>query len=392
VNSPNKLIQSFLGSKIWIPIVLGISISIYLIFQSINETRFVQVQSGEKGTHSWFDANEDNEINFQDNNEFVVAENGTYRKEKISDILKTIDWTYNSYLWLFIAFVMMFVRDFGYMLRIRLLSDKQLSWKQSFFVIMIWEFASALTPGVVGGTAVAMFILNKEKIAMGRATAIVVITALMDNLFFVLIVPFILLFIQIDNLFPSTATDGLNQSVYYLFWIGYSAMVAVCLVLFMSIFLFPNLIKKILTTFTKIKFLKRFQVKAEQVGNEIRETSRQFKSKSLKFWFSIFLTTVISWTGRYLVINMLLMAFLTIGWSQHILILSKQFVMWVLMLVSPTPGASGMAEWAFSTLLVDFAPSAFLIVALAVVWRLISYFPYLLIGAIVLPKWLKSKK
>src|SRR5690606_7897917 len=113
----------------------------------------------------------------------------------LSDILKSIDWTVQSFFWLLAAFAMMGVRDFGYMLRIRTLTDKQLSWKQSFYVIMIWEFASALTPGVVGGSAVAMFILNKEKISMGRSTAIVVITALMDNLFFILIVPLLLLFI-----------------------------------------------------------------------------------------------------------------------------------------------------------------------------------------------------
>jgi uncharacterized membrane protein YbhN (UPF0104 family) len=39
----------------------------------------------------------------------------------------------------------------------------------------------------------------------------------------------------------------------------------------------------------------------------------------------------------------------------------------------------------------SFSASAILIVGLAVLWRLISYFPYLIIGAIILPNWLKKK-
>ncbi len=72
------------------------------------------------------------------------------------------------------------------MYRIRLLTDKQLSWRNSFHVIMLWEFASSVTPpSIVGGSAVALFIVTKEGIKPGRATAIVMITALLDELFFI---------------------------------------------------------------------------------------------------------------------------------------------------------------------------------------------------------------
>ena len=80
-----------------------------------------------------------------------------------------IDWTLIhftplSILFLFLACVMMVFRDFAYMVRIRILTEKLLTWKQSFNVILLWEFASAITPSVVGGSSVAMFILNKEGI------------------------------------------------------------------------------------------------------------------------------------------------------------------------------------------------------------------------------------
>lgn len=40
------------------------------------------------------------------------------------------------------------------------LSDGHLSWRQSFNVTFLWEFASALTPSVVGGSGIAMFIIG----------------------------------------------------------------------------------------------------------------------------------------------------------------------------------------------------------------------------------------
>ena len=71
------------------------------------------------------------------------------------------------------------------MFRIRLLTDNKIKWRNSFDVIMLWEFASALTPSVVGGSAVALFIVNKEIKNIGKATAIVMITALLDELFYI---------------------------------------------------------------------------------------------------------------------------------------------------------------------------------------------------------------
>ena len=58
-----------------------------------------------------------------------------------------IEWTWVSLFWIFMALMMMVVRDGAYMIRIRALTDNELNWRQSFNVIMLWEFASALAPG-----------------------------------------------------------------------------------------------------------------------------------------------------------------------------------------------------------------------------------------------------
>src|SRR5690606_30775258 len=62
-----------------------------------------------------------------------------------------IHWSGETAFWLFIALLMVVTRELGYMYRIRVMTDNFLSWRKSFDVIMLWEFASAITPSVVGG-------------------------------------------------------------------------------------------------------------------------------------------------------------------------------------------------------------------------------------------------
>jgi uncharacterized membrane protein YbhN (UPF0104 family) len=63
--------------------------------------------------------------------------------------------------------------------------------------------------------------------------------------------------------------------------------------------------------------------------------------------------------------------------------------MWVILLVSPTPGGTGVAEFAFQGFLSDLTPVG-LSALLAVLWRFFSYYPYLLIGVFIFPRWLKK--
>jgi uncharacterized protein (TIRG00374 family) len=140
-----------------------------------------------------------------------------------------------------------------------------------------------------------------------------------------------------------------------------------------------------------LPFLNRWKVNAIQTGEDIIITSKEMKKETFISWIKVYLVTCGSWISRYLVINAILQAFLDLSLFDHTLILGKQFVLWLFMLVSPTPGASGVAEYAFGELLVSFSSSTILLAGMAVIWRLISYFPYLFIGAWILPKFLRKK-
>lgn len=385
--TPPKMLRGF---RVWIPLIIGLGVAGYLLYSNLHEVRFVEVKANEVGTHLWKDSNNNGIVEHWLEEEFIPDAAGQYRKQNISDILSDIQWSGQSTVFILLAILMIFVRDLGYIIRIRLLTDKKLSWHRSFVVIMMWEFASALSPGVVGGAAVAMFILNREKIPMGRATALVVITAFMDNLFFVLCVPIVVMIVGYSVMFADFS-GVVSGGLITLFWLGYGIIVLISLMLFISLFFQPRLIKSMLMLIAKLPFIKKYREDFQRTGDEIVITSKEFRGRSAKFWLGIFGATFLSWTGRYLVINMILAAFLSLGFYEHFVVLAKQFALWVIMLISPTPGASGVAEWGFTRLLGSFATSALLISSLAILWRLISYFPYLFIGSLLMPRWLKKK-
>lgn len=384
----NPLQKTFSGWRIWIPVLIGLGIASWMIFRSLNQKTFVKVEP-RTGEFSWRDHNKNGKVDTHEASEFIANPFGDYNLETVTSVIRSIDWGFHAWFWLFMAFVFMVGRDLFYMVRIRILTKQQLTWKRSFFVIMLWEFASALTPGVVGGAAVAMFILNREKIELGRSTAIVVITALLDNLFYVFMIPIIFVLIDQNALFPENMSGA--NSIQFVFWSGFALIFGLCAFLFSSIFLFPNLARKVLGFIFKFPLLKRWREKAQKTGDEIYTTSKELRTEPFSFWLKAFLSTCGSWLSRYLVINALLHAFLSLSLYQHLLLMGKQLVLWLFMLVSPTPGASGVAEFAFSELLSNFTASSLLLVALAVIWRLISYFPYLIIGSILVPRWLRGK-
>ena len=387
----SEISKNFNWKRILISIVIGLSVAGYLLYSNLTEVRYQKVEFG-TGSYSWQDTNGNEKVDLTDENEFILSEKGEYKKNSYKDVLASVNWTTYTILWLLLACLMMVLRDVFYMIRIRVLTDKKLSWKQSFRVIMMWEFASALTPGVVGGAAVAMFILKREKIPLGKSTAIVVITALMDNLFYIISIPIILLFVGANEFFPvGTKTFlGFDLNLASLFWFAYAMVVLLATFLVLGIFVWPHFFKKILSVLFSLPLLKRWKHKALKTGDDIILASKEFKSKNVSFWLKTFGATYGSWTSRFLVINCVIMAFVNTGLHEHFLIYARELGMWIIMIISPTPGGSGIAEYAFTEFLWMYIPVG-ASGLLAIVWRLISYYPYLIIGPLIMPKWLKSK-
>jgi uncharacterized protein (TIRG00374 family) len=337
-----EIFKTLNPNKIWVPVLIGLGIVFYMFYSdpSINSQSFKDI----------FDA---------------------------------------SVFSILLALLFVFLRDLGYVFRIREITDKQLSWTRSIYVIILWEFASAVTPSVVGGSAVATFILNKEGIKLGKALAYVMMTAILDNLFFVILAPIILFFAK-DSIFPDTQLMELKMgsSLEYLFWVSYSLYAIYSFLMAAALFYRPRVFKWLLLKIFSIKGLRKWKYNANEYGDQIIEASKQLKGKTAKYWSLIIGSTIFVWSARYLMLNALITAYSSVSFSEHIVIFARQIIMWIVMMISPTPGSSGTAEFFFAQFFEQFLLGYTFVTS--IIWRMFSYYPYLLLGAIFLPRWVKQ--
>lgn len=303
---------------------------------------------------------------------------------------KTLSSVFDASFWgILIAIIVILGRDLGYIYRIREITDRQLTWTRALYVIILWEFASAVTPSVVGGTAVAVFILNKEGIKLGKAIAYVMVTAILDNLFFVIGAP-VILFLAKGNIFPVSRVMEmkLGKSLEVLFWTSYGLYAFYSIVMAAALFFRPRVFKWTLLKLYSIKWLRKWKHSANEYGNQIIEASKELIGKNYKYWLPIIGATIFIWSSRYLMLNALIGAYESLTISEHVVIFARQVIMWIVMMISPTPGSSGTAEFFFAQFFTQFL-SGYTFVT-SILWRLFSYYPYLLLGAIFLPRWIKQ--
>lgn len=312
-------------------------------------------------------------------------------REARPEVFLNFHFTIQSALFLLLAFVFMAGRDVGYMIRIRLFSDGFLTWRQAFRVIMLWEFTSAVTPSTIGGTSVAVIFVHREGLSVGKSATMVMLTAFFDELLFVILFPLLCVFIGSHVMF---GFDG-AQSIIPFVWGGWAVKLGLVLLLSYGLFIRPRGLKWLIIMLFKLPFLRRWRTGAVKAGQDIVLSSKEIRSYHPSFWVKAFAATALSWCSRFLVANMIFMAFFSI--SDHLVVFARQFAMWIMMIVSPTPGGSGFAEYIFQNFLgdqlpVDAATQVGTITMIALMWRLITYYPYLMIGAFILPKWLIGSK
>ena len=288
----------------------------------------------------------------------------------------------------------MLIRDLGYILRLRILSDKKLSWTQCFQIIMLWEFSSAVSPGAIGGTAAAVVIMAQEKLKTGLTTAIVLVTSFLDEMYYMIMTPLAFWAVMNTSLFPSLSNAAFDSvintdNLRTLFWSGYIFLLIWTIFLAFALFIRPGLSRSIIRWFIQFPILKRFREKGEKFSEDLYIASHELKQKPFSFWLKSSLATILTWTARFLVINCLIMLLNHVDAQEHWIIFGKQLVMWILLMIAITPGGSGIAELIFPAFMGTYLPTKKIARQLSVLWRMVTYYPYILLGIMVFPNWMK---
>lgn len=305
------------------------------------------------------------------------------------EILNNFDFSGRIALALAAALIFVAGRDFGLAWRFHTIAGGDLSWSRAIKTDLMCAFTSAITPSVVGGSAMAIFYLNREGISVGRATSLTLTTLFLDELFFVVFCPILVLLIPEDMLFGAGDTLGLLTGIKVVFWIVYAGIVIWTAILYAGIIWRPKAVAAVLHRIFSIKLLRRWQMKIDRVGANMVETSDFVKNASRSWWMKVFGATVVSWFSRYLVVNALFWGF--VPSASGLLVFGRQFVVWVVLMVSPTPGGSGISEWLFANYYGDLIGDVSIALVLALIWRVLSYYVYLVVGCCLLPTYFKRK-
>jgi len=320
----------------------------------------------------------------------------SFQKEDLPEL----NWTLGTAVLLAFTVFLLGLRHMAYALRLRVLTEGEFTWRKCIELIFIWEFSSAITPTSVGGSGVALFVLSQEKLVTGKIAAIVFYTIILDTAFFVIGLPILLLLLGLPMIFPEGEAGG-SSVITNSFFISYGLMMTYGSLFFYGIIIRPDKIRSLLGWLTSWRFTKRFRRRAIKMASDMIATSREIRTKPFLYHATAFGATAAAWSIRFGLVMVLMLAFIPavregLGWAQQTLLYGRLKAMYVVLALSPTPGGTGIAEAAFGPFLRDFIVdsngkyAAGMAVLIAFIWRLLTYYFYILAGTIAVPNWIRG--
>lgn len=279
-------------------------------------------------------------------------------------------------------------------IRIKLMCEAlgySINIKDATAIVTSSMFIAAITPAAVAGEPLRIHLLNRRSIPLGKATAVILGERLMDALLVLSLAPLSLYVMR-----GVLASSGKNSSIDAALLI--SEVVLLCLFSLLIYGLWrPKQTRKV-TYFLVYRLAHFFGKKKETILPKILErvdTELEHLHDSVVIFIKEgrrglllgMVCTFIVWTLDFSVLPVLL-----IGLHQHfqpLVAYASQVILMVIMVVSITPGAGGVAELGASTLFSFFVSSSLLGVTV-VAWRAITFYMNLAVGGFVSLKIIKD--
>jgi uncharacterized protein (TIRG00374 family) len=340
-----EIFRTFRSSRVIAPILLGIGVGLFMVYRNFDAAEFDKIK-----------------------------------------------WTGSTLFWVGVAAVFLIVRHLFYSLRLFILADGALSFRKCVELLFIWEFSTAVTPTSAGGAAVALFVLTLEKIPPAKTAVIVIYKVLLDSIFYLLLFPILFLFLGFHFVSPETLNIHQIGGLGYTFLTVYGLMALQGALMFYGVFFNPKGFKELLHYITSLPLLNRFNEKANNFGEEVITASKAMKGKSWSFHYKAFATTIAAWTCRFMMVNVLIYGIyseMNHDFYSHAIVFGRVTSMYVVTLFAPSPGGAGFAEAAFVSFLSDYIPKTIASVV-GLTWRMMSHYTYLLLGAAIVPNWIRK--
>jgi uncharacterized protein (TIRG00374 family) len=278
-------------------------------------------------------------------------------------------------------------------LRLKVLSSAadpyfNVGWWESTKIVMANLFLAGVTPSMAGGEPVRIYLLNKDGLSFGCATASVLGERLVDAIFLLVCVPFAFLVFR-DKTSIAYINIGLTIGI---------IVFLVCIVLFLYAIFRPEKTKNFLIWLNGK--LSRFSKKKEKTSKVIRRINKEvdnfhhsmmvfLRERRSTLLVAGFLT-VIMWACAWLIPSMILMG---LG-LHHYLIesIAAQVFLIIIIMMPTTPGGAGVTELGVGglySIIISSVPGYYLGV-FVIIFRFITYHMNLIVGAVFMNRIFKS--
>ena len=247
-------------------------------------------------------------------------------------------------------------------------------------IVIANQFLAGITPSVAGGEPVRIYLLNKDGLSTGGATAAVLGERLIDAIFILVLVPFGF-FVFKDRIDVKLISYGLTVGV-IVFVIG--------LVLFALALKYPKKTRALLCKISEK--LSRISKKKEHSSSVVDRIGREvdnfhnsmilFLTKGKKAFLGAGGLTVLMWSTGFMIPSMILLGlglppFFVESYAAQALLL-------IIVMLPTTPGSSGVTELGMAALygVLLGASHQYLLGVFVLLFRFITYHMNMICGAI----------
>lgn len=259
--------------------------------------------------------------------------------------------------------------------RLHYVAKGRLSWMGAFRAQLAWDFFSNVTPSTIGGGPVApAYISRDSRIPFGDATSIILFAMLLDQIWFACAIVVVFVGgIYIEIIPASLGTVGdVSFALYFLLFLAWVILFGY------ATFVRPTLLSWLVNRTFRLFLLRRFRAQASAAMVQLCSRARLLRAQPPTFFAMGFALTILIWMSRYVLVVIVLYGFYTE--VDQLLVLLRTVAMMLGALVMPTPGGAGGIEGLFALLLGPLIPASLLAPSL-LVWRLLGYYIFIVLGA-----------
>lgn len=280
--------------------------------------------------------------------------------------------------WLFVlAAASVVLRVFFGGWRFHYISGGRLSLSAGTRGQLAWDFFSNVTPSAIGGGPLAIVYMARDaNVRGGDVTAWTLFSMVLDQLWYVIIVPVVLIASLYLDVIPE-ALGSIGYGLFLLYLVGLMLWVGVFG--YATIFR-PSLLRTVTDVVFRIRFLRRFRGSVAREMSQLGRRAFILRSQPLRFYLIGLALTIASWAMRYLLI-------LFVVWGVYapvdkLLVLLRGAALTLVSLVMPTPGGSGGIEGMYYLFFDSLMPTAAVAPTL-LAWRMLGYYLFIAIGIFI---------